>query len=366
MSSQLDRIIVGDCVQHLADLPERSADLVFADPPYNLQLGGELLRPDNSRVDAVDADWDRFESFETYDAFTLAWLTACRRVLKDDGSLWVIGSYHNIFRVGRILQDLGFWILNDVVWRKSNPMPNFKGTRFANAHETLIWATKSRGGRRYRFNYDAMKSANDDLQMRSDWLIPICSGDERVRDAGGVKSHPTQKPEALLHRVILASSEVGDLIVDPFFGVGTTGAVAKRLGRRFIGIERDEGYAALAQARIDHVIAAAPGDLDITGSKKQEPRVPFGQIIEAGLLNAGDVLWCSKGRRSARVRADGSVAMGAVTGSIHKVGAIAGEQPACNGWTYWHFKTDAGLAPIDTLRAKVRADLEAFVAAPGS
>ena len=352
-----NRIIVGDCVQRLAELPERSADLVFADPPYNLQLGGDLLRPDNSVVDAVDADWDRFESFETYDAFTVAWLTACRRVLKDDGSLWVIGSYHNIFRVGRILQDLGFWILNDVVWRKANPMPNFKGTRFTNAHETLIWATKSRGGRRYRFNYDAMKMANDDLQMRSDWLIPICSGDERVRDAAGVKSHPTQKPEALLHRVILASTQPGDLIVDPFFGVGTTGAVAKRLGRRFIGIERDEGYAALAASRIERVAPAAPGDLDVTGSKKAEPRIPFGQIVEAGLLNAGDVLWCPKGRRSARVRADGSVAMGTVTGSIHKMGAFAGDQPACNGWTYWHFKTDAGFAPIDTLRAKVRADL---------
>ncbi len=357
MLPETDRIIVGDCVQRLGELPERSADLIFADPPYNLQLGGDLLRPDNSLVDAVDAAWDRFESFETYDAFTVAWLTACRRVLKDDGSLWVIGSYHNIFRVGRILQDLGFWILNDIVWRKANPMPNFKGTRFTNAHETLIWSTKRRGGRRYRFNYDAMKMANDDLQMRSDWLIPVCAGDERVRDAAGVKSHPTQKPEALLHRVILASTEVGDTIVDPFFGVGTTGAVAKRLGRRFIGIERDEGYAELARTRIERVVPAAPGDLDVTGSKKAEPRIPFGQIVEAGLLNAGDVLWCPKGRRSARVRADGSVAMGTVAGSIHKMGAIAGEQPACNGWTYWHFKTDAGLAPIDNLRAKVRADM---------
>ena len=357
MPFQSDRIIVGDCIERLAELPECSADLVFADPPYNLQLGGDLLRPDNSLVDAVDAAWDRFDSFDTYDTFTVAWLTACRRVLKDDGSLWVIGSYHNIFRVGTALQDEGFWILNDIVWRKANPMPNFKGTRFTNAHETLIWATKSRGGRRYRFNYDAMKMANDDLQMRSDWLIPVCAGDERVRDAAGVKSHPTQKPEALLHRVILASTQPGDVIVDPFFGVGTTGAVAKRLGRRFIGIERDEGYAALAATRIERVVPAPPTELDVTGSKKSEPRIPFGQIVEAGLLNAGDVLWCPKGRRSARVRADGSVAMGAVTGSIHKMGAIAGEQPACNGWTYWHFKTDAGLAPIDTLRAKVRADL---------
>ena len=357
MSPQPDKIIVGDCIERLAALPERSADLVFADPPYNLQLGGDLLRPDNTVVDAVTEEWDRFASFDDYDAFTVAWLTACRRVLKDDGSLWVIGSYHNIFRVGRILQDLGFWILNDIVWRKANPMPNFKGTRFTNAHETLIWATKSRGAKRYRFNYDAMKMANDELQMRSDWTIPVCSGDERVRDAAGVKSHPTQKPEALLHRVLLASTQPGDLVVDPFFGVGTTGAVAKRLGRRFVGIERDEGYAALAKGRIDRVVAAAPGDLDVTGSKKSEPRVPFGQIVEAGLLNAGDILWCPKGRSSARVRADGSVAIGTVAGSIHKMGALAGEQPACNGWTYWHFKTDAGLAPIDTLRAKVRADL---------
>ena len=359
MSSQVDRIIVGDCVEQLEKLPAACADLVFADPPYNLQLGGDLLRPDNTRVDAVDEEWDRFASFETYDDFTVAWLTACRRVLKDDGTLWVIGSYHNIFRVGRVLQDLGFWILNDVIWRKANPMPNFKGTRFTNAHETLIWAAKSKGARRYRFNYDAMKMANDELQMRSDWTIPVCAGDERVRDEAGVKSHPTQKPEALLHRVILASTEPGDVIVDPFFGVGTTGAVAKKLGRRFIGIERDEGYAGLARTRIDRVVPIALADLDVTGSRKSEPRVPFGQIVEAGLLNAGDTLWCPKGRRSARVRADGSVVMGAAAGSIHKIGALAGEQSACNGWTYWHFKTDAGLASIDTLRAKVRADLGA-------
>ena len=348
---------MGDCIEQLARLPAGSADLVFADPPYNLQLQGDLLRPDNSRVDAVDEAWDRFDSFESYDEFTLAWLTACRRVLKDDGTLWVIGSYHNIFRVGRVLQDLGFWILNDVIWRKANPMPNFRGSRFTNAHETLIWAAKSRGARRYRFNYDAMKMANDELQMRSDWTIPVCAGDERVRDAAGVKSHPTQKPEALLHRVILASTAPGDLIVDPFFGVGTTGAVAKRLGRRFIGIEQDEGYAALARTRIDRVIAVTPTDLDVTGSKRNEVRVPFGQIVEAGLLSAGDTLWCPKGQHSARVRADGSVVMRGTAGSIHKMGALAGEQTACNGWTYWHFETDAGFAPIDTLRAKVRADL---------
>ena len=357
MTPPFNSIIVGDCVTELAVLPAGCADLIFADPPYNLQLGGELLRPNNTRVDAVDDAWDRFDSFDAYDEFSTAWLRACHRVLKDDGTLWVIGSYHNIFRVGRVLQDIGFWILNDVVWRKSNPMPNFKGTRFTNAHETLIWASKGRGARRYGFNYDAMKMANDDLQMRSDWTIPLCAGDERIKGPDGRKAHPTQKPEALLHRVILSSSQPGDLIIDPFFGVGTTGAVAKRLGRRFIGIEQDEGYAKLAEERIGRVSEGILDKLDVTTSKRSEPRVAFGQIVEAGLLHAGDTLWCSRGRRSARVRADGSVKVGEIAGSIHKMGAIAGEQSACNGWTYWHFQTDAGLAPIDALRAKVRADL---------
>jgi len=352
-----DRIIIADCVEAMNALPERSVDLVFADPPYNLQLGGDLTRPDNSRVDAVDEDWDRFASFEAYDAFTAAWLAAARRVLKDDGGLWVIASYHIIFRVGRALQDAGFWILNDVIWRKANPMPNFKGTRFTNAHETLIWAAKSRGARRYGFNYDAMKMANDELQMRSDWSLPICSGEERVRDETGAKAHPTQKPEALLHRVILASSQVGDVILDPFFGVGTTGAAARRLGRRFIGIEREPRYAALAEARIAKLTPVAPADLDVTGSKKSEPRIPFGQIVEAGLLKPGDLLWCPKGQHKARVRADGSLAVGNVTGSIHKMGAIAQAQSACNGWTYWHIRTDKGLTPIDVLRARVRAEM---------
>jgi modification methylase len=359
MDSSTDQIIVGDCVEQLALLPERSVDLVFADPPYNLQLGGDLLRPDNSKVDAVDDDWDRFASFEAYDRFTTAWLTACRRVLKDDGALWVIGSYHNIFRVGRALQDAGFWILNDVIWRKVNPMPNFKGTRFTNAHETLIWATKARGARRYAFNYDAMKMANDDIQMRSDWNLPLCTGEERIKDETGAKAHPTQKPEALLHRVILASTQPGDVILDPFFGVGTTGAVARRLGRRFIGIEREARYAALAETRIAKVAPATAADLEVTGSKKSEPRVPFGQIVEAGLLNPGELIWCPKGERAAKVRADGSVAVGGLSGSIHKMGAIVQSQPACNGWTYWHFRTDKGLSPIDVLRAKVRAEMAA-------
>jgi modification methylase len=280
-------------------------------------------------------------------------------VLKDDGALWVIGSYHNIFRVGRLVQDLGFWILNDVVWRKTNPMPNFKGARLANAHETLIWAAKSRGARRYTFNYDALKMANDELQMRSDWTLPLATGEERLRDANGVKVHPTQKPEALLHRVVLASTRPGDVILDPFFGVGTTGAVAKRLGRHFIGIEREETYAAAAKARIAAVTKAPPEAIEVTGSKRSEPRVPFGQIVEAGLVRPGDLIWCPKGERAARVRADGSLVAGELTGSIHKVGAMIQSQPACNGWTYWHIRTDTGLAPIDVLREKIRATLSA-------
>ena len=357
MDFAAETIIEGDCLEALRKLPDGCVDLVFADPPYNLQLGGDLLRPDNSKVDAVDDDWDRFASFEAYDDFTRAWLTECRRVLKDDGSLWVIGSYHNIFRVGSTLQDLGFWILNDVIWRKSNPMPNFKGTHFANAHETLIWAARSRGQKRYTFNYDALKVSNDDLQMRSDWTMPLCTGEERVKTGAGAKAHPTQKPEALLHRVLLAASRPGDLVLDPFFGVGTTGAVAKRLGRRFIGLEREPDYVALAKARIAKVQPVSAADLEVMGSKKSEPRVPFGHIVEAGLLHPGDTLYCPKGTHAARVRADGSLVVGDLSGSIHKVGAMVQAQPACNGWTYWHFKTDKGLAPIDVLRAKVRAEM---------
>ena len=359
MSFPAETILHGDCLSELRRLPDRSVDLVFADPPYNLQLGGDLLRPDNSKVDAVDDEWDRFDSFEAYDAFTRAWMGECRRVLKDDGALWVIGSYHNIFRVGSALQDLGFWILNDIIWRKSNPMPNFKGTRFTNAHETLIWAAKGRGSRRYTFNYDAMKMANDELQMRSDWTFPLCTGEERLKDESGAKAHPTQKPEALLHRLLLASTRPGDLILDPFFGTGTTGAAAKRLGRRFIGIEQDASYVELARERIARVVAPSAKDLDITGSKKNEPRVPFGHLVEAGLLRPGDVLFDPKGERSARVRADGSLAVGDLTGSIHKVGALVQSAPACNGWTYWHFRSDKGLAPIDVLRAKIRSQMAA-------
>ena len=353
-----DVILRGDCIEVLKGLPDKSVDMVFADPPYNLQLGGDLLRPDNSKVDAVDDDWDKFDSFAAYDAFTRAWLGECRRVLKDEGSLWVIGSYHNIFRLGAAMQDLGFWVLNDIIWRKSNPMPNFKGTRFTNAHETLIWAAKSREQKRYTFNYDALKAFNEDTQMRSDWTLALCTGNERLKDENGDKAHPTQKPEALLHRVLLSASRVGDVVLDPFFGTGTTGAAARRLGRHFIGIERDETYAKLAEKRIEAVIPAAPEDLVVTGSKKAEPKVPFGALVEAGLLAPGDKLYCPKGEREARVRADGSLVSGALTGSIHKLGALLENAPACNGWTYWRFKTDTGLRPIDALRAEIRAGMQ--------
>ncbi|MET4682934.1 site-specific DNA-methyltransferase [Brevundimonas faecalis] len=353
-----DVILRGDCIEVLKGLPDKSVDMVFADPPYNLQLGGDLLRPDNSKVDAVDDDWDKFDSFAAYDAFTRAWLGECRRVLKDEGSLWVIGSYHNIFRLGAAMQDLGFWVLNDIIWRKSNPMPNFKGTRFTNAHETLIWAAKSREQKRYTFNYDALKAFNEDTQMRSDWTLALCTGGERLKDDDGNKAHPTQKPEALLHRVLLSASRVGDVILDPFFGTGTTGAAAKRLGRHFIGIERDETYARLAEKRIKAVIPASPEDLVVTGSKKAEPKVPFGALVEAGLLAPGDKLYCPKGDHEARVRADGSLVSGSMTGSIHKLGALLENAPACNGWTYWRFKTDTGLRPIDVLRAEIRAGMQ--------
>ena len=357
MSIKTDVVLRGDCIEVLKGLPDACVDMVFADPPYNLQLGGDLLRPDNSKVDAVDDDWDQFESFAAYDAFTRAWLGECRRVLKPEGSIWVIGSYHNVFRLGAAIQDLGFWVLNDIIWRKSNPMPNFKGTRFTNAHETLIWAARSREQKRYTFNYDALKAFNEDTQMRSDWTLALCTGEERLKDDEGKKAHPTQKPEALLHRVLLAATRPGDVVLDPFFGTGTTGAAAKRLGRHFIGVEREENYAKLAEKRIKAVVPANPEDLAVMGSKKAEPRVPFGALVEAGLLRPGDRLYCPKGEREARVRADGSLAHGELTGSIHKLGALLENAPACNGWTYWRYKTDRGFHLIDDLRAQVRAGM---------
>ena len=354
----VDQIIHGECVSLMNTLPEGIADLVFADPPYNLQLEGELRRPNNTKVDAVDDSWDQFASFEDYDRFTREWLSAARRVLKDTGAIWVIGSYHNIFRVGSILQDLGFWIMNDVVWRKTNPMPNFRGRRFTNAHETLIWATKSRDQKSYTFNYEAMKALNEDLQMRSDWNLPICSGHERLKDETGSKAHPTQKPEALLHRALLSSTNQGDLVLDPFFGTGTTGAVAKRLGRHFIGLERDENYIRHASKRIAAVTPLDHETLAVSRSKKSEPRVPFGTLVERGLLMPGTVLTSAgRKRHHAKIRADGTLVSADVTGSIHRVAAQVQGLDACNGWTFWHFESKGNLVPIDWLRQRIRAEL---------
>jgi modification methylase len=351
-----DKIIQADCLTALAQLPDGSVDAVFADPPYNLQLGGELYRPNQTRVDGVDEDWDHFGDFAAYDKFTKSWLAECRRVLKKTGTLWVIGSYHNIFRVGTILQDMGYWILNDIVWRKTNPMPNFRGTRFTNAHETLLWCSREKDAR-YLFNYEAMKNLNEDLQMRSDWLLPICNGSERIKNDKGSKAHPTQKPEALLYRVVLASTKPGDVILDPFFGTGTTGAAAKMLGRHYIGIEQDAAYVEVAEKRLSRVRTIEDVSLLETPAKRTEKRIPFGWLVERGHLRAGELLFGPRKRYSAKVRADGSIVSAEDRGSIHKVGAAVQGAPACNGWTFWHFETDKGLVPIDVLRQKLRAEL---------
>jgi modification methylase len=349
-------ILRGDCIELMNSLPENSVDLIFADPPYNMQLGGELHRPDNSRVDGVDDEWDRFDNFGAYDKFSRAWLKAARRILKDTGSLWVIGSYHNIFRVGAVLQDIGFWVLNDIVWRKSNPMPNFRGTRFTNAHETMIWCSKSKDAR-YTFNYEAMKNLNEGLQMRSDWTLPLCTGEERLKGDDGNKLHPTQKPEALLYRVLLAATKPGDVVLDPFFGTGTTGAAAKRLGRKYIGLEQDPTYIAGAKERISKVTPIEDEDLILTPSKRSEPRIPFGTVVERGLLPVGSVLSDPSGRFTAKVRADGTLISSDHRGSIHQVGAAVQGAPACNGWTFWHMRVGKNLVAIDMLRQKVRAEM---------
>jgi modification methylase len=344
----LGRILDGDCIEAMRSLPTNSVDLVFADPPYNLQLGGDLSRPDGSHVDAVTDHWDQFESFATYDKFTREWLTEARRVLKPNGSLWVIGSYHNIFRVGAILQDLGFWILNDIVWRKANPMPNFKGTRFTNAHETLIWASQGEKSR-YTFNYRSMKTLNDELQMRSDWVLPICGGQERLK-SGGTKVHPTQKPEALLYRVMLATTNKGDVVLDPFFGTGTTGAVAKRLGREWIGCERESIYRDAALERIELALPLDESALTTMQSPRSAPKVAFGTLIETGWIAPGTVLTAKKGKLTATVRADGSLLSGTDTGSIHSLGAKLQGAPSCNGWSFWYIEHEGELKPIDAVR----------------
>ena len=353
-----ETIIQGDCIAAMNALPEKSVDLIFADPPYNLQLGGELKRPDESRVDAVDDHWDQFESFAAYDAFTRAWLLAARRALKPNGTMFVIGSYHNIFRVGALMQDLGFWILNDIVWRKANPMPNFRGRRFTNAHETLIWAARSADSK-YTFNYEALKAGNEDVQVRSDWLFPLCTGQERLKDEKGRKLHPTQKPEALLARVLLSSTKPGDVVLDPFFGSGTTGAVAKRLRRSFIGIEREETYAEAARQRIA-AVEPLPGEaLVAPPSAREAPRVAFSALVERGFVTPGAELTDAKGRFRAVVRADGTISLADSpnVGSIHRVGALAQGAEACNGWTFWHVEEEGRRHPIDILRARLRAEM---------
>jgi len=352
----VNQILAGDCIEVMNGLPEGSVDLIFADPPYNLQLKGALHRPDNSLVDAVDDDWDQFSSFAAYDRFTRDWLKAARRLLKPNGALWVIGSYHNIFRVGAALQDAGYWILNDVVWRKSNPMPNFKGKRLTNAHETLIWATKSEGAK-YTFNYEALKALNEGIQMRSDWVLPICTGHERLKDENGDKAHPTQKPEALLHRILIGTTNPGAVVLDPFFGTGTTGAVAKMLGRDFIGIEREAAYRKAATARLDKIRRLDASALETSTSKRAEPRVPFGQLVERGMLRPGEVLTSPRGQ-IAKVRADGSLVTAEHRGSIHQVGAALEGAPSCNGWTYWQYKREGRLIPIDLLRQQIRSEME--------
>ncbi len=345
----LDQILRGDCIAAMKALPAKSVDMIFADPPYNLQLGGELFRPDGTHVDAVTDDWDKFDTFAAYDRFTRAWLKEAHRILKDDGTIWVIGSYHNIFRVGAAVQDLGYWILNDIVWRKSNPMPNFRGTRFTNAHETLIWASKGEKAK-YTFNYRSMKTLNDELQMRSDWEFPICGGPERLKK-NGTKVHPTQKPEALLYRILLACTQPGDVVLDPFFGTGTTGAVAKRLGRHWIGVEREGDYIDAALERIEAALPLDESALSTMMSPRAQPKVAFGVLVENGYLAPGSVLTDAKRRWRAAVRADGSLLSDCGTiGSIHKLGSTLQKTPACNGWSFWHHETPEGLKPIDTLR----------------
>ncbi|MBR9650586.1 site-specific DNA-methyltransferase [Thalassovita aquimarina] len=351
----LNTILAGDCIEMMNSLPENSIDLIFADPPYNLQLKGDLHRPDNSKVDAVDDHWDQFSSFAAYDRFTRDWLAAARRLLKPNGALWMIGSYHNVFRMGAELQNQGFWILNDVVWRKSNPMPNFRGKRFTNAHETLIWASKSEGAK-YTFNYEALKALNEGIQMRSDWVLPICNGGERLKNEDGEKAHPTQKPESLLHRVILGTTNPGDVILDPFFGTGTTGAVAKMLGRDYIGIEREEAYRKVAEKRLAATRKYDREALQVSTSKRAQPRIPFGQLVERGMLRPGETLVNPRGK-TAKVRADGTLIAGDTRGSIHQVGAALEGAPSCNGWTYWSIKRDDKEVPIDLLRQQIRSEM---------
>ena len=352
MTKIINKIENGDSIEILKRIPDKSFDLVFADPPYNMQIGEKLTRPDDSKVDGVNDKWDQFSSFEHYDKFSKSWLKECKRILKDNGSMWVIGTYHNIFRLGYHIQNLNYWILNDVIWRKNNPMPNFKGTRFTNAHETLIWASKNKKSR-YTFNYQSLKCLNDDLQMRSDWILPICNGKERLKK-DGKKIHSTQKPEALLHRIILATTNKGDSIFDPFLGTGTTAVVAKKLGRKYFGVEKDKKYFQAAKQRIDETLEIRDDYLDILPNNKSKPRVPFGSLIEMGLIKPGTTLFDVKKRYNAKIMIDGSLKCQKAEGSIHKVAAKIIGAESCNGWTYWHYVSGNDLKPIDNLREKLR------------
>ena len=352
MTKIINKIENGDSIEILKRIPDKSFDLVFADPPYNMQIGEKLTRPDDSKVDGVNDKWDQFSSFEHYDKFSKSWLKECKRTLKDNGSMWVIGTYHNIFRLGYHMQNLNYWILNDVIWRKNNPMPNFKGTRFTNAHETLIWASKNKKSR-YTFNYQSLKCLNDDLQMRSDWILPICNGKERLKK-DGKKIHSTQKPEALLHRIILATTNKGDSIFDPFLGTGTTAVVAKKLGRKYFGVEKDKKYFQAAKQRINETLEIKDDYLDILPNNKSKPRVPFGSLIEMGLIKPGTTLFDVKKRYNAKIMVDGSLKCQKAEGSIHKVAAKIIGAESCNGWTYWHYVSGNDLKPIDNLREKLR------------
>ncbi len=348
MTKLVNKILNGNTLQLIKKIPDKSYDLVFADPPYNMQIGESLRRPDDSKVSGVDDKWDKFESFSQYDQFCIEWLKECKRILKDNGSLWVIGSYHNIFRLGYHIQNLNYWILNDVIWRKSNPMPNFKGTRFTNAHETLIWASKNKKSK-YTFNYQSLKCLNDDIQMRSDWTFPICNGKERLKK-NGKKVHSTQKPEALLHRIILATTNKGDAVFDPFIGTGTTAVVAKKLGRIFCGIEKDKKYFKAASNRISKTKIIEDSYLDTIQNNKSKPRVPFGSLVELGIIKPGSNIFDQKRKINAKIMADGSVKHKHSEGSIHKVAAQILGAESCNGWTYWHCEIDGSIKPIDNLR----------------
>ena len=346
-----NKLVNSDSLKELKKIPDETFDLIFADPPYNLQLKSELTRPDRSKVSAVNDKWDQFENFKKYDEFTYSWLKECRRILKKDGTIWVIGSYHNIFRVGTAIQNLGFWILNDVIWKKNNPMPNFRGTRFTNAHETLIWASKSEKSK-YTFNYQSLKCLNDDLQMRSDWNLPICNGSERLKK-DGKKIHSTQKPEALLHRVMLATSNKGDMILDPFLGSGTTATVAKKLGRNYFGIEKEKNYFKAAKQRLKNTNPIEDDLLDTLKNNRSKPRIPFGSLVELGIIKPGTNIFDNKKKITAKIMADGSIKHNQAEGSIHKVAATILGAESCNGWTYWHCDINGQTYPIDYLRQRL-------------